>query len=352
MQQGAGAESTVGAWTPVLQYKTPKDGQDTPAQEEMLTTQVADMLSSSMKLCDVHTAMEAGNLWYVLGNGGEPLMAYVVPEKEQTHWLNVCAQTGMCTRNAGPDDEEAQAFDVVDLSETRYSALVSQVCTHPEVLQMYADLGQIAEERESPESRKVATALQNVADSNDKTFLTKVVILSRNWIDAPAELQAVINNWAFDVIFKEVVEMMTMELGVQRDQQDRFKEIQEYLSAEFTKRYGNTRHPKRLKELLRSALEAELVPLAHSVGQQLNEPMVVLKTLGNGHCLEAAISWILYKTAGMAKELVRVLLELYRDPEFADLFQLGLATCQAQGGDLQHVTQESFLAGLKAGSIW
>ena len=146
--------------------------------------------------------------------------------------------------------------------------------------------------------------------------------------------------------------MMTMELGVQRDQQDRFKEIQEYMSAEFTKRYGNTRHPKRLKGLLRSALEAELVPVAHSVGQQLNEPMVVLKTLGNGHCLEAAISWILYKTAGMAKELVRVLLELYRDPELADLFQLGLATCQAQGGDLQHVTQESFLAGLKEGSIW
>ena len=351
VQQGAGTESDMGAWTPVLQYKTPTDGQDTPAQEEMLTPQVANMLSSSMALCDVHTATRTGILWYVLSTSGEPWMACVIPEDEQDQWLRFCAQTGVRTRNAGPEDEDVYAHYVVDLLTDRYHQFVGQVCADPKVLGIIADLGLIAEQRTSPESQKAATALRSLADSDDKAFLIKVVVCSQNWINAPAEFQAVIRNWAFNEIFVEVVELTKMELGVQRDQQDRFQAIEERLAAEANRRFGNRRN-KKVMEAVQSALKVEPTPAVHSISQQLGEQMVVLKTLGNGHCLEAAISWLRFQTPGMAKVLVEVLLELYQDPAFADLVQLGLATCQAQGGDLQHVTLEGFLAGLKEGNIW
>ena len=244
----------MGAWTPVLQYKTPTDGQDTPAQEEMLTTQVANMLRSSMTLGDLHTAIGAGILWYILGTSGEPLMAYVIPEDEQDQWLSVCARTGVHTRNAGPEDEEAYTYFVVDLFTSRYHPFVGQLCADPRVLGVIADLILIAEGRTSPASQKAATALRSLADSDEKAFLIKVVIMSQNWLNAPAELQAVIRNWAFNEIFEEAVELTKMELGVQRDQQDRFKAIEERLAAIADKRFGNRRSQKKVTDTLQSNL--------------------------------------------------------------------------------------------------
>ena len=80
--------------------------------------------------------------------------------------------------------------------------------------------------------------------------------------------------------------------------------------------------------------------------------MVSLETMPNGHCAAAAISWIYDKTPGLAKAFVGLLLELYDDPKFAEILQLGLATCRAQNADLQHITETEFHAGLRTGEIW
>ena len=351
-QQGTAVELPADTWTPFLQHKTPVDQQNTFKQWEMLNTQVVDELRSSMTLVQLDAEIEAGRLWYILDSNGEPMMAYIIPEDEWTQWITLCAQTGVTTRNAGPNDEEFQTVEVVDLYMDRHSALVSQLCAHPSVLGQYADLSQIAGNFTSPESQKVAAALQNVADGDNKVFLTKVVVLSRNWINAPAELQEVINNWAFDEIFKEAVEMMKMELGAQRDLQSRNAEIAQQLQEEYSKRCLNAKYQRKQKEKLEICLSAESSPLVQSVGQQMGEDMVALQTKGNGHCLAASLSWGLFGTPGMAKAVLGILLEFYNDPEYNHLLQLGLATCQAQGGELQHVTQESFLEGLHTGAIW
>ena len=347
-QQGTGVEHTVGAWTPLLQCKTPTHQQRTSEQREMQHAQAREGLRSDISLERLQTEIEKGNVWYLLGDSGEPGMAYVC--KDWLLWQNLCTQLGVRTRNCGPEDEEVQAFDVVDLE--RYTDVASQLFTDPTVLGEYAELAYMAGQRDSPESQKVATALQNVADSDDRIFLTKVVALSMNWIHAPAEVQAVICNWAFDEIFNTVVDMLRMQVGMQRDLEDRTSETAKLLQEEYDKRCQSLKYTNKQKEKLLHCLDEEPSPLVNSVGQQLGENMVALQTAGNGHCLEAAISWSLFRTPGMAKALVGTLLETYQDPEFVDLLQLGLATYQAQNANLQNVTKEEFIAGLRNGSIW
>ena len=130
-QQGTAVELPADTWTPFLQHKTPVDQQNTFKQWEMLNTQVVDELRSSMTLVQLDAEIEAGRLWYILDSNGEPMMAYIIPEDEWTQWITFCAQTGVTTRNAGPNDEEFQTVEVVDLYMDRHSALVSQLCGHP-----------------------------------------------------------------------------------------------------------------------------------------------------------------------------------------------------------------------------
>ena len=199
----------------------------------------------------------------------------------------------------------------------------------------------------------MTAALQYIADREDAGFITKLVILSQNW-ERAAALREIVGNWACDAVFELAVQQLQRTRGLRRDRQQRSLQLIEQLLTNKRTKCSKRKQTSKVKAKLRSLLEdPETSSLVDSVSEQMGSQWMALTTDGNGFCLAAALSWALVNTPGCAKHLAAALVELYEDPEYADLLMAGLDACHAQPEQyLQDMSVEDFKQGLHEGTIW